>query len=91
MARTLRDRRDRLTAALSAAGLAPFRSEGTYFVCARVSTDAVDYCRELPGERGVAAIPVSVFTDHREPWRDIVRFAFCKTDAVLDEGIRRLG
>lgn len=31
---SLRVKRDRLTSALAATGLAPFRSEGTYFVCA---------------------------------------------------------
>jgi N-succinyldiaminopimelate aminotransferase len=25
-----------------------------------------------------------------EPWRHLVRFAFCKRDETLDEGVRRL-
>ena len=87
---TLRDNRDRLSAALTRAGLRPFRSEGTYFVCARVEGDAIDYCRELPESVGVAAIPVTAFVDEPGPWRDIVRFAFCKTESVLDEAIARL-
>lgn len=86
----LQRKRDLLTHALEGAGLSPFRTEGTYFVCARVDQDALSYCRALPASRGVAAIPVTVFTDHPEPWREIVRFAFCKTDEVLAEGIRRL-
>lgn len=91
---SLRGKRDRLSAALEAAGLAPAASDGTYFVCADVSStgahDAVAYCRALPTERGVAAIPVPVFSDHPQQWRTTVRFAFSKQDAVLDEGVRRL-
>ena len=91
---SLQAKRDRLASALSQAGLAPFASEGTYFVCADAHSvgarDGLEFCRELPARRGVAAIPVSVFTDHPEPWASIVRFAFCKQDAVLDEGVRRL-
>lgn len=92
--RSLAAKRDLLSAALASAGLSPMGCEGTYFVCADAAAlgagDAVAFCRELPASRGVAAIPVSVFTDHPERWRSIVRFAFCKTDAVLTEGIRRL-
>lgn len=91
----LQTKRDRLASALSQAGLMPFASEGTYFVCADARSvgaeDALQFCRELPERRGVAAIPVSVFTDHPEPWASVVRFAFCKQDAVLDEGVHRLG
>lgn len=90
LAVALGGKRDRLVAAIASAGLSPFRSEGTYFVCARVGQDAVEFCRNLPSAQGVAAIPVSAFTDDPGPWRDVVRFAFCKTDAVLDEGIARL-
>lgn len=90
LARSLGRKRDALVAALSSAGLSPFRSEGSYFVCARAEKDALDYCARLPEARGVAAIPVTAFTDHPEPWRDIVRFSFCKSDEVLEEGVRRL-
>jgi len=88
---SLRVKRDRLTSALAATGLAPFRSEGTYFVCADADGfDAAELCRDLPRERGVAAIPVTAFVDDPEPWRSTLRFAFCKRDEVLDEGVRRL-
>jgi N-succinyldiaminopimelate aminotransferase len=91
---SLQAKRDRLSSALDGAGLAPFASEATYFVCADVAglgaDDALRFCRDLPVSRGVVGIPVSVFTDHPEDWRTVVRFAFCKTDAVLDEGVRRL-
>lgn len=91
---SLRGKRDRLSAALEAMGLTPAASDGTYFVCADVrgigADDAVEFCRRLPTERGVAAIPVPVFSDHPQQWRTTVRFAFSKQDAVLDEGVRRL-
>ena len=38
----------------------------------------------------VAAVPVSVFADHKEPWNHLVRFAFCKRDDVLAEAVERL-
>jgi N-succinyldiaminopimelate aminotransferase len=44
----------------------------------------------LPEEVGVAAIPPTSFYAHPEEGRHLVRFAFCKTDAVLDEAIVRL-
>lgn len=90
----LQRKRDRLAEGLTAAGLDVLASEGTYFICADVRplgfTDGAELCRALPGRVGVAAIPVQVFCDDPEPVRHLVRFAFCKRDEVLDEGIRRL-
>ncbi len=61
-AEDLRAKRDRLCAGLEAAGLAPLRPAGTYFVNARVP-DGVAFCRELPERAGVVAIPTAVFYD----------------------------
>ena len=83
-------KRDRLCAGLAAAGLEPLRSAGTYFVNAVVEGDGVEFCRELPERAGVVAIPTSVFYDHAEVGRSLVRFAFCKRDAVIDEAAARL-
>ncbi len=90
--RDLLGKRDRLSAALRNAGFDALASAGTYYVCVDLGdgVDGLDFCRWLPAERGVAGVPVSVFTDHPGPWRGIVRFAFCKRDEVLDEGVRRL-
>ncbi|WGT47578.1 pyridoxal phosphate-dependent aminotransferase [Tessaracoccus lacteus] len=90
--RDLLGKRDRLSAALRNAGFDTLTSAGTYYVCVDLGdgVDGLDFCRRLPAERGVAGVPVSVFTDHPGPWRGIVRFAFCKRDEVLDEGVRRL-
>jgi N-succinyldiaminopimelate aminotransferase len=83
-------KRDRLCAGLSAAGLEPLRSAGTYFVNAVVEGDGVEFCRELPARAGVVAIPTSVFYDDKEVGRSLVRFAFCKRDSVIDEAAARL-
>lgn len=89
-----RARRDRLSAGLADAGFAVLPSQGTYFVIADIRPlgldDGHDLCRRLPAEAGVAAIPASVFHGDPRAARSLVRFACCKTDAVLDEGLRRL-
>jgi N-succinyldiaminopimelate aminotransferase len=89
-----RARRDRLCRGLAAAGFRVLTPAGTYFAQADIRTlgfeDDVDFCRELPARVGVAAIPTSAFYRNRAEGRHLVRFAFCKTDATLDEAIRRL-
>ena len=44
----------------------------------------------MPEAVGVAAIPNSAFYVNQQAGRHLVRFAFCKSDPVLDEGIDRL-
>ena len=89
-----RIRRDRLCAGLREAGFALTPPAGTYFAVADIRPlgyeDAVPFCRALPERVGVAAIPASAFYARPDGGRHLVRFAFCKTDAVLDEGLRRL-
>jgi N-succinyldiaminopimelate aminotransferase len=87
-----RIRRDALTAGLVAAGLAVLPVQGTYFAIADLGPggDDVEFCRTLPDRCGVAAIPVSAFYGEGAPVRQFVRFAFCKRDDTLAEGIRRL-
>jgi N-succinyldiaminopimelate aminotransferase len=91
---SLQTKRDVLYDALVAAGLDVHSGGGTYYLCADITTigerDGIEFCRNLPARIGVAAVPVSVFTDHPEPWNPMVRFAFCKQDAVLEEAARRL-
>lgn len=90
----LQRKRDLLSTALAEAGFGVLSSEGTYFVCADVTplgeSDGAAFCRSLPQRIGVAAVPVSVFTDYPHQWNHLVRFAFCKRDEVLSEAIRRL-
>ncbi len=38
----------------------------------------------------MVAIPLSALSDHPEASAPYVRWAFCKRDEVLDEGLRRL-
>ncbi len=88
-------RRDRLDESLREAGLLPWAAQGAYFLCAEVSRfghssdDA--FCRWLTAEVGVAAIPLSAFYARPDLAPQVARFAFCKTDPVLDEAARRLG
>jgi N-succinyldiaminopimelate aminotransferase len=87
-------RRDRLLVALQAAGLRPYSPEGAYFICCDVTgfghpSDAA-FCRWLTTEVGVACIPLSAFYARPGEAAQVARFAFCKTDAVLDEAARRL-
>ena len=92
---SLMAKRDRLSAGLADAGFAVRPTSGTYFVCADVRplgfTDAAELAWQLPERVGVAAVPVKVFTDHPDEWKHLLRFAFCKQDAVLDEAVTRLG
>jgi N-succinyldiaminopimelate aminotransferase len=96
--RALRDdlqtRRDRLRAGLEACGAKTFPCEGTYFLQIDARSlgydDGAELCRDLALKARVVAIPAQVFFDDISFGRRFVRFAFCKSDAVLDEGIRRL-
>ena len=86
-------RRDRLCEGLEDVGFGVRRPEGTYFVLADIRPLGYDddetFCRTLVERVGVAAIPVSAFAAGKS-LRHLVRFAFCKDDATLDEGLRRL-
>jgi N-succinyldiaminopimelate aminotransferase len=89
-----RARRDRLCEGLADAGFEVLVPAGTYFVLADVRPlgfeDGAAFCRMLPETQGVAAIPASAFYARPGEGRPLVRFAFCKKDETLDEGIRRL-
>ncbi|MEV6064197.1 pyridoxal phosphate-dependent aminotransferase [Nocardia asteroides] len=91
---SLADKRLRLSAALRDTGFGVSASSGGYFVCADIrplgAADGMAFCRELPARLGVAAVPVSVFTDHPGEWNHLVRFTFSKRDETIDEGVRRL-
>ncbi|RKG80532.1 aminotransferase class I/II-fold pyridoxal phosphate-dependent enzyme [Corallococcus terminator] len=90
------EKRERLLTGLRAAGLTAFAPEGSYFILADISgygfEDDVAFCRHLVTQVGVAAIPPSVFygPEHRHLGQRFARFAFCKTEGVLDEAARRL-
>jgi len=91
---TYRSRRDLLCAGLTDVGFDVMEPDGTYFVTADIRPlgyeDGIEFCMDLPKSVGVAAVPNVVFYDDKVEGAPLVRFAFCKTDAVLDEGLRRL-
>ena len=90
----LQGKRDRLADGLSAIGLEPVLPRGTYFMSTDVRPlgylDGVEFCRDLPRRCGVVAIPHQVFYDRIDAGKPYVRWAFCKSDDVLDEAISRL-
>ncbi len=94
IAASLQRKRDLMCAGLRAAGLTPFVPAGTYFVVTDAAgigyDDGLALCRDLPRLAGVVAVPVSVFHDDPDAGRSLVRFAFCKQDAVLVEAAERL-
>ncbi|MGO4202701.1 pyridoxal phosphate-dependent aminotransferase [Rhodococcus sp. TAF43] len=96
--RSMRDelqrKRDLLATALRDTGFDVYSGGGTYFLCADISAfgtrDGVEFCRTLPQRVGVAAVPISAFTDRPDQWNHLVRFAFCKREDVLSEAVSRL-
>ena len=94
MAAEYRRRRDLLCEGLARAGFRVIPPEGAYYVLADygalADVEDVAFATELVVRHGVASVPVSSFFASPDPARRIVRFAFCKTDDVLEEGIRRL-
>jgi N-succinyldiaminopimelate aminotransferase len=97
LAHDLQERRDLLVDGLRTAGLTAYVPQGTYFATASVRDlgwpDGLAFCRALPERAGVVAIPTQVFYDDQtdpEGGRDLVRFAFCKTREVIEDGAARL-
>jgi N-succinyldiaminopimelate aminotransferase len=90
----LQRKRDRMAAGLRKTGMEVFDAQGTYFLATDVRglgyRDGLEFCLALPERAGVVAIPAQVFYDDVEEGRHLVRWAFCKEQDVLDEGVRRL-
>lgn len=87
-------RRDRLCQGLTEIGFGVLKPQGAYFVLADIRPlgfdDDVSFCLGLPERAGVVAVPPSAFYVNRAEGRHLARFAFCKSDATLDEALRRL-
>jgi len=87
-------KRDLLSDGLRRLGFGVLDTAGTYFVSADVrplginGTD-VDVCRHLTRHAKVAAVPVSAFYESAKV-EHLIRFCFCKKDAVLEEAVDRL-
>ncbi len=90
-----RARRDLLVDGLADLGFEVYPPQGTYFVLADHTAfgqpDDVAFCRHLIDHAGVAAIPPSAFYSNPADGRNLVRFAFCKTQDTLREALKRLG
>jgi N-succinyldiaminopimelate aminotransferase len=90
---SLQAKRDLLSSGLAGTGLDVLQSQGTYFVQADVAslgwTSGAAFARALPERAGVVCIPTEVFCDS-DVGRTLVRFAFCKQDAVLQEAVARI-
>ncbi len=89
-----RERRDHLCRGLEEVGFDVLTPAGTYFALADIRPlgwdNDVEFCRMLPERVGVAAIPPTAFYVDKSAGRHLVRFAFCKSLAVIDEAIGRL-
>jgi N-succinyldiaminopimelate aminotransferase len=90
----LRVKRDLLCAGLAETGFIVYPPAGTYFVTTDIrelsDDDGVEFCRSLPRQAGVVAIPSAVLYDDAEAGRTQVRFAFCKRPEVLQDALARL-
>lgn len=91
--KTLQENRDLLAKSLPALGFKVMPCEGTYFLTADISgltnERDVEFCRRLVREAGVALIPLSGFFSEGKP-ATLVRFAFCKKRALIEEALDRL-
>ena len=89
-ASALKHQRDLLCGGLANLGFDVVVPQATYFATVRVDGDAIEFCRGLPKQHRVVAIPSSVFYDSAAG-DSFVRFAFCKRPEVLTEALDRLG
>ncbi|HEU4513196.1 MAG TPA: pyridoxal phosphate-dependent aminotransferase, partial [Nocardioidaceae bacterium] len=94
LAKELQGKRDGLCEGLRKLDMDVYVPEGTYFVTTDVARygyrDGLEFCEALPERAGVVAIPSQVFYDDADEGRHKVRWAFCKEQQILDEGVRRL-
>jgi len=94
LARDYKRRRDILCAGLLEAGFKCTPPAGAYYVMADFSAlsplpDA-QFAKWLTAEHGVAPVPGSSFYSRPELGRSQVRFAFCKTEDMLQQAVERL-
>ena len=94
LARDYRRRRDILCTGLVKAGFKCEPPQGAYYVMADFSalSDRPDdeFAKWLTIEHGVASVPGSSFYSRPELGRAQVRFAFCKTEDMLEQAVERL-
>ncbi len=97
LASDLQQKRDVLMSALHDASLQPITPEGTYFITCDIRSrqpdgDGMAFCRALPEQVGVVAIPASVLYAPRNmhEGNHLVRFAFCKQMDTIEQASLKL-
>lgn len=88
-------RRDLLCDGLVRAGFRCEPPAGAYYVMAEFSgvkdsSSDVEFAEWLTREVGVAPVPGSSFFNSPDGGRNLVRFAFCKTEVLLESAVSRL-
>lgn len=87
-------RRERMLGVLESAGFACYKPHGAYYIMTDISSfgfpSDVAFAEHLIKNVGVAVVPGSSFYNDPALGRQQVRFAFCKTEATLDEAAKRL-
>lgn len=95
LAGQLQAKRDVLVAGLRELDMDVHVPEATYFATSDVRrygyADSMEFCLALPERAGVVAIPAQVFYDDQDAGRHLVRWAFCKEAAVVEDALERLG
>jgi aspartate/methionine/tyrosine aminotransferase len=101
---TFARRRDALYEGLKQAGLDPVLPQAGYFVVAdgaalapKLGVEGAEdlglaIATALTEKVGVASIPVSRFysAEHQDLGKTLLRFAYCKQDEAIAEGVKRL-
>ncbi len=87
------NKRNLFLEAIEQSNMTAIPSKGTYFQLCNYSSisesDDISFCKWITKEKGVAAIPISVFyTDSRQD--KLIRFCFAKTDELLMQAAERL-
>ncbi|HEY7877869.1 MAG TPA: aminotransferase class I/II-fold pyridoxal phosphate-dependent enzyme, partial [Gemmatimonadaceae bacterium] len=94
LVRDYQERRDIMTSALTEAGFRFSVPDGAYYVLADFSalSDMADdeFAKWMTRDVGVATVPGSSFYHDPALGSRLVRFAFCKKTATLEEAARRL-
>jgi len=89
-------KRELVMQVIEAGGMSAVQPEGTYFIMGDFSRiyagNDVEFCKHLIEHIGVAAIPPSAFfsPNHKHLAENHVRFAFCKSDATLEQAAERM-
>ena len=96
IASDLLHKRDVLAAGLRTAGFAISVPQGSYFIVADATplgfSDGAELCRQLPALAGVVAVPITAFCSpaNRAEYAPLLRFAYCKKEALLDQASSQL-